>query len=48
VVSNPAGINDLQNDGQSYEDLLEILEKYREEQPVNSPFLIKNGVKVIL
>ena len=37
-----------QDEGESYEDLLEILEKYYVEEPVKTPFLIKNGVKVIL
>lgn len=32
----------------NYEDLLEILAKYSEEEAVSKPFLIKNGVKVIL
>lgn len=32
----------------NYEDLLEILAKYSEEEAVNKPFLIKNGIKVIL
>lgn len=32
----------------NYEDLLEILDKYSEDKAVNMPFLIKNGIKVIL
>jgi hypothetical protein len=48
VATNPTEANDLQNDGQIYEDLLEILEKYFDEEPVKTPFLIKNDVKVIL
>lgn len=32
----------------NYEDLLEILDKYSEEEAVNKPFLVKNGIKVIL
>lgn len=48
MVTNPTVANDLQDDGQTYEDLLEILEKYSNEELVEIPFLIKNGVKVIL
>ena len=38
----------LQNEGETYEDLLEILEKYIDEESAPKPYLIKNGVKVIL
>lgn len=39
---------DLQNEGETYEDLLKILEKYIDKESVSKPFLVKNGVKVIL
>lgn len=32
----------------SYEDLLDILEKYLKEEPDDEPFLVKNGIKIIL
>lgn len=32
----------------NYEDLLEILDKYSEKKATSKPFLIKNGIKVIL
>ena len=38
----------LQNEGETYVDLLEILEKYIDKVDVTKPFLIKNGVKVLL
>lgn len=37
-----------QDEGESYEDLLEILAKYIDKECEPKPFLVKNGVKVIL
>lgn len=48
MVISPTDVNDLRNDGQTYEDLLEILEQYYSEELAKEPFLIKNGIKVIL
>lgn len=49
MATRPAAIKqDLQLEGEQYEDLLEILEKYVDEEVAKKPYLIKNGVKVIL
>lgn len=49
MVKTPAHIQgDLQAEGQTSEDLLEILKKYIDKQGISKPYLIKDGKKVIL
>lgn len=49
MATRPAVTNhDLKNESENYEDLLEILEKYIDKEVAKKPYLIKNGVKVIL
>lgn len=49
MATSPAVTNhDLQNEGEKYENLLEILEKYIDKEADKKPYLVKNGVKVIL
>lgn len=49
VAKVSAKVRDAQkNEGETYEDLLEILEKYIDKESTQKPFLIKDGVKVVL
>jgi hypothetical protein len=49
VVNTSANIQgDLQNEGQTNGDLLEILKKYINKQGSPKPYLIKNGKTIIL
>jgi hypothetical protein len=48
VVASAEAQYNPQNEGESYEDLLEILAEYIDKESESKPFLVKNGVRVIL
>lgn len=48
MATAPAINQDSLQEGEIYEDLLVILEQYIDKVSDPKPFLVKNGVKVIL